>query len=360
VHAVAVLADGRILIGGQFGCGADGLGAGLARLNPNGSLDRSYDLGARWRGSAKTIVAAPAGKWLVGGVWTDAGGAIGAHLLRLDAQGELDGVIRVEQPIQSWPLAIEADGHLLAGGPTLVRISPEGVIDPRFTLRLGGSGDINALLIQADGRILIGGDFNRVNGRLANNLARLYPAGWPRAPFAERQVGPPSRVKLVVRPPAGTRRYSVEDQPSWKPVGGVSSGGRYDPATGTVTFGPFSDDQPRELEYHILIPPGGAGQIQFHGSATADGITTPIVGDTSLCVWPFPPPPLWLEIRHRPLSQGLVLQIWSLGEGILEIDVSADLRAWDTLATLTDSTGFIEFADPVPAAASRFFLVRQR
>ncbi len=360
VHAVAVLANGRILIGGELAGVPNGLDPLLARLHPDGSVDRSYTLGVVLHGSVKAIVAAPDGKWLVGGVWADAGGTYDAGLLRLNARGELDAVIEVGQAINPWPLAAQTDGDILTGGSGIVRFTSEGFIDRTFAVRLARGGVINALLIQPDGRILIGGDFSSINGLPANNLVRLYPDPPPRAPFVERHVGPQTQVRLVVQPPAGTRRYSVEDQPSGQPVAAVSSGGRYDPTTGKVTFGPFGDEQPRELTYQVVSAPGAAGQIRFQGSATANGLTTSIVGDDWLRIWPFPPPPLWLEMRRRPLSQRLVLQVWSPRDGSLEIEASADLRGWDTLATLTSLTGFMEFVDPSPASASRFYRVRHK
>jgi uncharacterized delta-60 repeat protein len=360
VHAVAVLGDGRILIGGDFAGVPNGTHSVLVRLNPDGSMDGAYDLGVVLHGSVRGIVPAPNGEWLVAGVWAEAGDNYRAGLLRLNARGDLAGVIGIKEPIQTWPLAIAIDGHLLVGGATVLRLTPEGMLDRAFTVRLRGGGVVNALLVQPDGRLVIGGDFSSVNGLPVNNLARLYATVSTPAPFVERHLGPETQVKLVAQPPAGTRRYSVEDRPSRHPVAGISHGGRYDATTGTVTFGPFGDEQARELTYWVIIPPGAAGQIQFQGTATANGAATPVVGDTSLRLWPFPPPPLWVDLRWRPLSQGWVLQVWSWDEGTCEVQASVDLRQWETVATFGSPTGLFEFVDASLAGACRFYRARQR
>ena len=175
------------------------------------------------------------------------------------------------------------------------------------------------------------------------------------APFVERRLGPQTQVALVAQPPAGTGRYSVVDRPSWQPVAGISEGGRYDPESGEVIFGPIADDVPRVLTYWVVIPPGGAGVIEFAGSGTADGAVTPIVGDGSLPIWEFPPPPLWVELRWRPLSAGMVLQIWG-DPATYSIEASSDLHQWGAIGTVISETGMAEFVDgEVSVRGHRFY-----
>ncbi|MCL4181642.1 MAG: immunoglobulin domain-containing protein [Verrucomicrobia bacterium] len=360
VHAVAVLSDGRILIGGDFGGVLGGLPSTLARLNADGSVDGSFDLGVVLHGSARRFVPTSDGGWVVAGVWVETPAGLHSGLLRLDAQGNLESVMSVQGLESAWPVAVTADGTMLTGGSTVFRIAPDGIVDRSFGVRLEYRGVVNVAAVQPNGRVVLGGEFRSVNGLPARNLVRLNLASSPRLPFVERRIGPQTQVTLVAQPQPGTSRYAVIDQPSAGPVDAISDGGHYDTVTGCVVFGPFADDQPRTLSYHVVLRPGTAGVMQLQGTATADGVTTPVLGDPSLRVWEFPPPPLWVEMRSRPLSAANVLQVWRDGDGVCQIEVSTNLVDWTTAGTVTCSSGLGEFTLPeAPAAEHRFYRARE-
>jgi hypothetical protein len=256
-------------------------------------------------------------------------------------------------------MAVEANGRILKGDPKVVRLTPEGSLDPDFLVRLGGASIANALWVEADGGIVVGGNFNSVNGLPARGLARLRPDAAPPQPFVERRMGAFLQVTLAARPPAGASRYVVEDQPSWGPVRVLSPDGRYDAASGKVVFGPFADAQPRTLAYMVLIPPGAAGMIQFQGAGTVDGFTTPILGDASLRIWPFPPPPLWVEMRWRPLSQALILQVWGEPNTTHVVEASRDLLHWEEAGRVSSPTGVGEFDASAALGEYRFYRAKR-
>jgi hypothetical protein len=74
--------------------------------------------------------------------------------------------------------------------------------------------------------------------------------------------------------------YAVEDRPppGWR-VASISHGGTFDPLTGKVKFGPFYDAEPRGFSYLVFPPPDTQGVFAFTGTASADGVNTPIAGD---------------------------------------------------------------------------------
>lgn len=87
--------------------------------------------------------------------------------------------------------AIQSDGQVLVGGflrsyngvarSGLVRLSPTGTLDSTFSSGAGAEGtvyrDVNAVLLQPDGRILVGGRFEKFDGQSRSNLVRLLPSG---------------------------------------------------------------------------------------------------------------------------------------------------------------------------------------
>ena len=85
-------------------------------------------------------------------------------------------------------VAVQEDGKILsAGGFTAVngitrnriaRLNPDGSLDDSFSCDVAGpNGWVHALALQSDGKILLGGWFNMVNGAARTNLARLNPDG---------------------------------------------------------------------------------------------------------------------------------------------------------------------------------------
>ncbi|HRX81642.1 MAG TPA: delta-60 repeat domain-containing protein, partial [Pirellulaceae bacterium] len=84
-------------------------------------------------------------------------------------------------------VALQADGKALIGGTfttvdgvsrnNIARLNPDGSLDNTFTPGTGTNGPVLSVALQADGRILIAGDFTAVNGVLRNDIARLNSDG---------------------------------------------------------------------------------------------------------------------------------------------------------------------------------------
>lgn len=103
-------------------------------------------------------------------------------------------------------------------------------------------------------------------------VRRELPAGY--VPTVQFTVG------VTAEPVAGTRAWAVEDQPpkGWK-VSEISNDGAYDPTTGKVKFGPYTDDHSRILTYNLTPPDGTSGRFEFGGTSSANGASFPIGGD---------------------------------------------------------------------------------
>jgi uncharacterized delta-60 repeat protein len=143
VTAIAVQADGRVLIGGRFTSVRGVPRARLARLNSDGSLDGGFNPSADHE---FTIIAS---------------------------------------------LVLQADGRILVAGNCatvsgltcryVVRLLPDGSADGTFAPQPAGNWYpwVAALGLQADGKLLLGGWFQSVGGHPRTNLARLLPTDPP-------------------------------------------------------------------------------------------------------------------------------------------------------------------------------------
>jgi uncharacterized delta-60 repeat protein len=187
IHVVVVQPDGKILIGGAFTTlspngGAPVLRRRLARLNPDGTLDTAFDPNAG--GMVVRAIALQAdGKILVGGFFGTIGGQMRNDIARLDA---ITGLADSFDPNMSGPvyaIAVQADGKILAGGfftsvggqPRNYMARLDAITGAADSFDPNAENAIEAIAVQTDGRILVGGDFTSIGGQTRNYIARLDP-----------------------------------------------------------------------------------------------------------------------------------------------------------------------------------------
>lgn len=173
VNSIVVQSDGRVLIGGSS-TSFDGTNrGGIARLNANGSLDNSFNPGTGTDGSVSSVALQPDGKVLIAGYFTAVNGTNRNGLARLNSNGSLDGGFN--PATAGWPLALQPDGKVLVGGYT--RLNADGSRDSSFNAGPGPYGVVRAIALQPDGKVLIGGDLTTIHGQSRKAIARLNADG---------------------------------------------------------------------------------------------------------------------------------------------------------------------------------------
>ena len=118
--AIALQADGKILVGGTFTMLAGAARAGIGRLNPNGSIDDTFNPGATGAGANVPVQAFAVqtdGTILVGGAFTTLAGATRNGIGRLLASGAIDPSFNPGVFGQLNAFAVQSDGKVLVGGP---------------------------------------------------------------------------------------------------------------------------------------------------------------------------------------------------------------------------------------------------
>ena len=191
VLAVTVQPDDKVLLGGFFTHVAGAPRNYLARLEANGQLDSAFNPQISVDPTHSVLVVARQSndQILVGGQFTEVNGEPREGLVRLNPDGKLDSGFdaRIQPPAAVIALAEQADGKILVGGfffsiagvprNGLVRLLSEGRLDPEFRPGEGVNDQINAIAVQGDGRILIGGFFTTYDGVPRGGVARLHPDG---------------------------------------------------------------------------------------------------------------------------------------------------------------------------------------
>ena len=194
VGAVAVQADGKILIGGGFTTVDTQSHVRLARLSPDGIVESAFTASAN--DSVYALAVQPDGRVLVGGDFTTLGGQACVAIGRLNANGALDTSFstHVFDPppfttitARAQAILVQPDGKIVLGGrqsfnggPTsgyLKRLNTNGTPDTAFSSAGVTGGMVDSLALQGDGKILVGGSFSFVGNQARFRLARFNSDG---------------------------------------------------------------------------------------------------------------------------------------------------------------------------------------
>ncbi len=189
VGKVALQQDGKILAGGFFTLYNGTPRQNIARLNDNGSLDPSFDAGTAVDGVITDIEIQTDGKIVIVGLFASVGGLPGRHIARLNANGSLDSGFNpgTGADFEIYDVEMQPNGQILIGGnfdnfngtprSSVARLNSSGGLDFSFNVSTQFDSAILSLASQPDGRIVVGGAFNNVNGLQRNHLARLNTNG---------------------------------------------------------------------------------------------------------------------------------------------------------------------------------------
>ncbi|TDU70775.1 putative delta-60 repeat protein [Prosthecobacter fusiformis] len=196
VYAVAVQADGKVLIGGNFSSVLGVPRNHIARLNNDGTLDATFDPKAGG-GIISCLTVQEDGKILVGGSFTSMqpNGAAEStprhYIARLNTDGTLDATFDPKPNNVVRSVAVQADGMILLGGDfttlqpnggvtstprsKIARVNAQGEVDMDFDPRTNGT--VFSVVEQTDGKILLGGAFTSLQPNGAEgSTARMYMA----------------------------------------------------------------------------------------------------------------------------------------------------------------------------------------
>jgi uncharacterized delta-60 repeat protein len=189
VNTVQLQPDGKILVGGFF-TQYSGVSSNLIiRLNTDGSVDTSFVIGDGFNDVVRTIELQPDGKILVGGAFTEYSGVSSNHIIRLNSDGSIDEsfVIGYGFNDQVFKIILQSDGKILVGGRYneysgvssnfIIRLNTDGSVDNSFVIGTGFNQVVYTIALQSDGKILVGGEYNEYSGVSSNYIIRLNSDG---------------------------------------------------------------------------------------------------------------------------------------------------------------------------------------
>lgn len=131
----------------------------------------------------------PDGKIVLVGDFTQVGGQTRNRVARVNADGSLDVGFNPNANALVTCVAVQADGKIVIGGQfstvggltrnNIARLNSDGTVEGTGTFNpgTGASAEVDGVLVQPDGRIIITGFFTAVNGLTRNRIARLHANG---------------------------------------------------------------------------------------------------------------------------------------------------------------------------------------
>jgi len=205
-YGLALQPDGKAVAAGTSTNGVTLGDFALARYNPNGTLDTTFNgtgkvttaIGPSWD-VAWALARQPDGKLVAAG-GSNNGSNFDFALARYNPNGSLDttfnGTGKVTTAIgsaedEAHALVLQPDGKLVVAGHSrtpsqtlfaLVRYNPNGSLDTTFngtgkvTTAMGAYGSVNDLALQPDGKLLVAGAGDN-GSHLVFALARYNPNG---------------------------------------------------------------------------------------------------------------------------------------------------------------------------------------
>lgn len=182
------LPNKKILIGGNFKKFNGASVSKIACLLENGSLDTSFNLGNSGANNfVKTTILQTDQKIILGGSFTKFNDLLNNRIVRIFQNGEIDNSFYAGDGFngQVYALAIQSDQKIIVGGAfskyngsavnanKIVRLLSDGSKDSDFNIGSGADNTIESIVLQADGKILVGGHFKNFNGIPFAGLVRL-------------------------------------------------------------------------------------------------------------------------------------------------------------------------------------------
>ena len=218
VNKLTLQPDGKVIVNGTFTTFSGTPNGGAIRINPNGALDTNLATMSATVGNIQALAVQPDNKVIVGGSFTSVGGTPRLNIARVNADGTNDSSFDpgtgANQIVQA--IAVQPNGKIILGGSfityngttvnRIVRVNADGTIDGTFVTGTGLNANVESIVLLTDGKILVGGAFATYNGTTVNRFMRLNADGSVDTTFTTgtaangtvRQITPQPDGKILI------------------------------------------------------------------------------------------------------------------------------------------------------------------
>lgn len=217
VNKIIILEDDKMLLSGSF-LNFNGVRVnGLVKLNPDGSLDQNFTHGLSTGVSISAMALQKDGKIVIAGNFSVYNGMPRNRIARINSDGSLDQSFDVGSGIRSFTFSsptvndikIDRNGRILIGGnfeaygaksiKHFAGILPNGSLDQSFDTGIGPNSPVQGIAIQQNNKILLVGGFTSFDNtsrvkitRLLNDIVDTDP------PLPDKEILPAFEAQCVV------------------------------------------------------------------------------------------------------------------------------------------------------------------
>lgn len=194
VLKVIVQSDGKIIAAGAFGRFKGINRNKIVRLNTNGTEDTTFYslLGSGFNNTVRDLFIQSDGKILVAGDFTFVSGHPFSGLARLNSDGSVDTSFNIGGSISGSVYTVKqhSNGDILIGGffsyssanpiSNIAKFDVNGIYDVSFTSSLGSNpfdNGVRHIIEDSSNRLLIAGDFTIFKGNPRNKIVRILSSG---------------------------------------------------------------------------------------------------------------------------------------------------------------------------------------
>lgn len=190
ITAAIATSGNALLVSGEFTTVDGELRGRMAGIHVSGSLvGPPFSSGnPQLNAPALAMAETPSGDVLVAGAFTSAFGRSVGYFVRMDGQlRDIDPSFPTQANNIIRAIAIQPDQSFLIGGDFsqvngatrrgIARLTVDGELDPSFNLSLPAGSVVTSIVVQRDGAIVLGGAFSQVAGVARTNLARVSAGG---------------------------------------------------------------------------------------------------------------------------------------------------------------------------------------
>jgi hypothetical protein len=192
----------KIIAVGAFNVANTYIRNGSARFNPDSSLDGTYNIGVGFNSTVCTVLVQPTtqytrnainytNKLILGGTFTSVSGSTSSGSVRLNGDGTVDttfnigagfsGSVDVRTIVSTGSLLVFGGNFTFYSGSSSNRIafvdSGSGIKINSVNIGTGFNSAINSIVAQYDGKLLATGDFTQYSGSNINRLVRINTVG---------------------------------------------------------------------------------------------------------------------------------------------------------------------------------------
>lgn len=203
INSIALDANNSLLVGGLGINVVNGQATPLFRMLSTGAFDPGFTCPASLLGRDCDLVSVQHNGQIsvlmnTYSSVTNLSYSFNSQLFRLQSSGAVDAAFQPGTGPDYLLAGVRglASGNLFTWGyfnnfagqrRTVALLQPSGSVDAGFAPMLQNVGSVEKIVRQADGKLVITGRFNSIDGHLTDRVARVLPSGQPDVSFAWRQ-----------------------------------------------------------------------------------------------------------------------------------------------------------------------------